>query len=465
MTSIHANSRRPLVVAIALALGAGSAQATLTLTVTTGGDAGTPSDCTLRQAIESANNDNAGSSSCAAGSGTDTIVFADNLVNTTVTLSQGQLVITSPLTISGNGQTIDAHGASRVLYVNTATFTANSVTLTGGAAPPGASGGGVLSNAGTINLTNTTISGNIAQKGGGVSASITSITLTNCTISGNTAVLSGGGLAASNTATVTFGNTTLTNNTAGMHGGGVYGTLVTINGANSTISGNTAGEGGGLWTFTSNASFTDSTISGNTSANYAGIYWKWQTPASGTVTLTNTTVSGNTATDVGGGVFVAGGTATFTNTTISGNSAGASGGVGSATGTVTFSNTILGNNTGGDCSASNSTINGGHTLVADPASAAACGIAAGGANGNIVGQDPMLAPLADNGGPTQTRALDAVSPALNAGSVALAISGNDTLNYDQRGFGFPRTLNGGVDIGAYQHQGDRVFADGSEPEP
>jgi hypothetical protein len=143
------------------------------------------------------------------------------------------------------------------------------------------------------------------------------------------------------------------------------------------------------------------------------------------------------------------------------NTSQASGGVGSATSTVTFSNTILGNNTGGDCSASNSTINAGHTLVANGASAAACGIGVGGVNGNIVGQDPLLAPLADNGGPTQTRALDAVSPALNAGSVALAISGNDPLNYDQRGFGFPRTLNGGVDIGAYQHQGDRVFADGS----
>jgi hypothetical protein len=227
------------------ALDSGSiAQATLTLTVTTGGDTGGASDCTLRQAIESANNDNAGSSSCDAGSGNDTIVFDAALVDTTVTLSQGQLVITSPLTISGNGQTIDAHGASRVLYVNTATFTANSVTLTGGRCHPRL--GRNLSKG--TELTNTTINGNLAQNGGGVFADGGTATLTNCTVSGNTSVFNGGGLAASNTATVTFGNTTLTNNTAGMHGGGVYGTFFPVNGANSTISGNTAGEGGGLWT-------------------------------------------------------------------------------------------------------------------------------------------------------------------------------------------------------------------------
>lgn len=453
--------RRPLALAIALALGASGAQAAIII-VKDGGDAGTPNTCTLRQAVESSNNDNAGSSACVAGSGNDTIMFDGNLVDTTVTLSQGQLEVKQPVTMDNTGhpRTIDAGSASRVLYVNTVTFTANSLTLTGGTAPPGASGGGILSNAGTINLTNTTISGNLAQTGGGVSAAGGTITFTNCTVSGNTSVLSGGGVSVSNAATVTFGNSTLSGNTAGMHGGGVYGTFFTVTFANSTISGNSAGEGGGLWTFTSSASLTDSTISGNTSTSFGGIY-----ASSGTVTLTNTTVSGNSAANAGGGVFAAGGTATLTNTTISGNTSQTSGGVGSSGGTVTFANTILGTNTGGDCSASNSTINAGHTLIADAASAAACGIGVGGVNGNIIGQDPLLAPLGSNGGPTQTRALDAVSPALNAGSLALAISGNDTLNYDQRGFGFPRTLDGMVDIGAFQHQGDRFFADGSEPEP
>jgi hypothetical protein len=54
--------------------------------------------------------------------------------------------------------------------------------------------------------------------------------------------------------------------------------------------------------------------------------------------------------------------------------------------------------------------------------------------------DPMLGPLQDNGGPTQTMALLAGSPALNAGDPAqLGVA-------DQRGV----ARSGGVNVGAYQ---------------
>jgi hypothetical protein len=68
-----------------------------------------------------------------------------------------------------------------------------------------------------------------------------------------------------------------------------------------------------------------------------------------------------------------------------------------------------------------------------------------GVNGNLVGSaaapiDPLLGPLQDNGGPTQTTALMAGSPALNAGDPAqLGVA-------DQRGV----VRSGGVNIGAYQ---------------
>ena len=75
MKSISPRSRRLLPLAIALALGVPAADAA-TITVTTSGDAGTASTCTLRQALDSANNDSAGTSSCTAGSGDDTIDFA-----------------------------------------------------------------------------------------------------------------------------------------------------------------------------------------------------------------------------------------------------------------------------------------------------------------------------------------------------------------------------------------------------
>src|SRR5262249_17483188 len=77
-----------------------------------------------------------------------------------------------------------------------------------------------------------------------------------------------------------------------------------------------------------------------------------------------------------------------------------------------------------------------------------------GVDGNQVGvADPGLSTLADNGGPTQTIALLPNSPAVDAGSNALAVDpqGNP-LTTDQRGPGFPRIVNGTVDIGALELQ-------------
>src|SRR5262245_23531056 len=55
--------------------------------------------------------------------------------------------------------------------------------------------------------------------------------------------------------------------------------------------------------------------------------------------------------------------------------------------------------------------------------------------------DPMLAPLQDNGGPTQTMALLPGSPAIGTGALT-------DSEWDQRGPGFARTVNGRTDIGA-----------------
>ncbi|MEP7038175.1 MAG: carboxypeptidase-like regulatory domain-containing protein, partial [Acidobacteriota bacterium] len=65
--------------------------------------------------------------------------------------------------------------------------------------------------------------------------------------------------------------------------------------------------------------------------------------------------------------------------------------------------------------------------------------------------DPKIMPLADNGGATQTHKLMSDSPAINAGSNALAVDQNNTaLTTDQRGAGFPRINDGTVDIGAFE---------------
>ena len=67
------------------------------------------------------------------------------------------------------------------------------------------------------------------------------------------------------------------------------------------------------------------------------------------------------------------------------------------------------------------------------------------AYGNILGVAPLLAPLADNRGPTPTMALLNGSPALDAGDASLL----GDITTDQRGQ--PRTQSGTVDIGAYEH--------------
>jgi len=64
--------------------------------------------------------------------------------------------------------------------------------------------------------------------------------------------------------------------------------------------------------------------------------------------------------------------------------------------------------------------------------------------GTIISADPRLAPLANNGGPTKTRALMPGSPAIDAGNNAAG------LDYDQRGPGFPRVKGLRADIGAVE---------------
>lgn len=65
--------------------------------------------------------------------------------------------------------------------------------------------------------------------------------------------------------------------------------------------------------------------------------------------------------------------------------------------------------------------------------------------GNQLGVDPLLGPLADNGGPTMTRLPQLGSPAINAGNNAQGLAN------DQRGAGFPRTIGAATDAGSTEY--------------
>jgi hypothetical protein len=66
--------------------------------------------------------------------------------------------------------------------------------------------------------------------------------------------------------------------------------------------------------------------------------------------------------------------------------------------------------------------------------------------------DPLLGPLADNGGPTKTHALLPGSPAIDAGDPTSVGGANGVPLFDQRGAPFARIAGGRIDIGAYESQ-------------
>jgi hypothetical protein len=132
----------------------------------------------------------------------------------------------------------------------------------------------------------------------------------------------------------------------------------------------------------------------------------------GTLTVTHSTFFGNSALSGGGIENDTGGTLTITNSTFSGNSSIFGGGGilnDTGTGSCRLKNTILEASSGGDCGGVGSFIDAGYNIADD----STCNFSATGSHNNT---DPKLDPagLGNNGGPTQTIALLAGSPAIDA---------------------------------------------------
>jgi hypothetical protein len=226
-------------------------------------------------------------------------------------------------------------------------------------------------------------------------------------------------------AELTLNNLTVANGRADNAGGGIL-NLGTLEVNNSTISGNRAGTFSGGIHNVGTLTVNNSTISGNRAGTFSGGIHNV-----GTLTVNSSTISGNSAgTDNGGIGNASAGTLTVNNSTISGNSANNNGGgIGNGS-TATLNNTIVANNEGGNCAGLPVTDDGGN--LEWPGND--CGFA--------LSADPLLGPLADNGGPTQTHALQPDSPAIDA---AVECPPPAT---DQRGVSRPQ--GDACDIGSFE---------------
>ena len=400
-----------------------------TFTVTSTADGGSAG--TLRWAINQAN----------TTSGANTIDFDPTVFGTpkVITLSGSKLELSNASglqTIAGPaaGVTISGGENSRVFQVdNGATATLSGLTITGGSG--GASGDGLYNN-GAATLTDCTITGNSAGvAGGGLANNTGTMTIVACTIGGNFGNVGGG--VSNNGGAVTISDSTISGNSAGIvNGGGLLNSSSsgTATLTDCTIVGNSTPDGGGVANYYNGTlTLTDCTVSGNAAAGNGGGLRNI-----GTATLTDCTVSGNAAGNTGGVANYR--SVTFTDCTISGNSASNIGGVFNGN-TAALTNTIVASNVaGGNASDIIGMVTGSNNLIGTGGS----GGLVNGQDGNLVGvAAPLLAPLGDHGGPTQTVALLPGSPAIGAGT---AISG---LTTDQRG----EPVGSSVDIGAFQSQG------------
>ena len=331
---------------------------------------------------------------CLPGGGTLAVTAVSVTFNcggaATVTVT-GTKTISADTSIDGGGLiTISGGNTVGVFSVNAGvTFTVQNLTIANGNSSPEI-GGGAISNGGTLNVTNSTFSGNsgggIGGSGGAISNGGT-LNVTNSTFSGNSATpglfqpADGGAIANGGTLNVT--NSTFSGNSAGSGGAIASGGDGTFTITNSTFSGNSAVDGGAIASFAAHATLnvTNSTFSGNhaldaggailiegygtltviTNSTFSGNSAFADGRASsagaisnnGTLDVTNVTFSGNSATDLGGAIYNAR-TLTVTSSTFSGNSALDGGGILNGTywdytpkPTATVTNSTFSSNSGG----------------------------------------------------------------------------------------------------------------------
>jgi uncharacterized repeat protein (TIGR01451 family) len=308
----------------------------------------------------------------------------------------------------------------------------------GGTVKLGCDGTITLTSTITINADTTIDAGgrNVILSGGNavrlfIINSTRTLTLRNLTLSGGK-LDNGNGAAISNNGTLKAYNIQFSNHqiTSGQ-GGALYNTG-NLEVYNSFFTGDTATNGGAIANAGTSAIIQNSTFAANNATVGGAIY-----NISGLLTITNSTFANNSANDQGGAITVGGGTVNIASSTLASNQAtnDAEALNNLAAGTLTIVNTLIYKSATQSPAKKNCL----GTIVASGANLQFP--AGGGCGATTLTSDPLLASLSDNGGPTQTIALQANSPAINAGS------GCPTL--DQRYA--PRV--GACDLGAFEFGG------------
>lgn len=463
-------------------------------------------DFSLREAIELAGQI----------AGGDTIQFDPSLAGGTILLTLGHLNINSSLEIIGLGAdqlAIDASGndptpdvdngdGSRVFWINDTTVSSGfasvtiaGLTITGGDSPT--SGGGIASSENLL-LREVIVTGNSMtgsrQYGGGISQILGTLTLIDSQVIDNRAVNYAGGGIYVERSQLGIINSTIGYNYAELRGGGIEASGTDVAITDSIIEHNSSdGRGGGISTSSSNFSMQRSTVRFNASEHEGG-----GVSLSGqSLQIRDSTIHNNTSLLTGGGVSIVGGNATILQSTISNNTAtnGSAVSAGSVSGSVSIRNSTITDNTSTNADAGaifliRNQLNIDNTIVAGNIDANSAGdiflhtsseqrtlavrnsivgsnlgtnlvespVGSSDANGNIIGSglsgliDPLLGPLADNGGPTWTHALLPGSPAIDAGDPTSVGGENGVPLFDQRNGPFTRVFGDRIDIGAFEAQ-------------
>lgn len=426
----------------------------VSLEVTTLADSGPGS---LRAAIEAAR----------ASDGSDVVTFAPSVTGT-IELTSGGLFAKTGITISGPGSellTVDAGGESRVF-----SFSEGSGYYSYDGAPVVVSG---------LTVTGGFASENGQSGGGGISVYDADLTLDDVVVTGNSAERGGGGVKVHDGGDVVVTGSVISDNTAGAYGGGIYvDTARSFTMTRSVVSGNDSGTGGGggitlYHLYSGGARIADSLVADNsTSGDGGGIHLftgAYEPVIEFPTVVENTTIAENRAGGTGGGVAIgdqastAGVATTFVSTTIASNSAAVAGGITAGAGVTALRNTVIADNSGRDLRrvGSGEAFLLDHSLVENPGSASVSQQPSG---RSIIGVDPRLGELGDNGGPLPTIAPTASSPVIDQGTSKGILS-------DARAMVRPvdrvagATPGDGADMGAVELQPGESPAPHPHPQP